>query len=55
MRIDVITLFPAMIEGQVSYGIQGRAIEKGLLQVVTWNPRDFSHNKASIKVVKKKT
>jgi tRNA (guanine37-N1)-methyltransferase len=26
----------------VNYGIQGRAIEKGLLQVVTWNPRDYS-------------
>jgi tRNA (guanine37-N1)-methyltransferase len=42
MRIDVVTLFPAMIEGQAGFGIQGRAIEKGLLQVVTWNPRDFS-------------
>jgi tRNA (guanine37-N1)-methyltransferase len=42
MRIDIVTLFPAMIEGQVRYGIQGRAIENGLLQVVTWNPRDFS-------------
>jgi tRNA (guanine37-N1)-methyltransferase len=42
MRIDVVTLFPAMIEAQVNYGIQGRAIEKGLLQVVTWNPRDYS-------------
>jgi tRNA (guanine37-N1)-methyltransferase len=42
MRIDVVTLFPAMIEGQAGYGIQGRAIANGLLQVVTWNPRDFS-------------
>jgi len=42
MRIDVITLFPAMIEEQARYGIQGRAIENGLLQVVTWNPRDYS-------------
>lgn len=42
MRIDVITLFPAMIQEQVRYGIQGRAIESGLLQVVTWNPRDYS-------------
>jgi tRNA (guanine37-N1)-methyltransferase len=45
MRIDVVTLFPAMIEGQARYGIQGRAIEKGLLQVVTWNPRDFSQDR----------
>jgi tRNA (guanine37-N1)-methyltransferase len=42
MRIDVVTLFPAMIEEQARYGIQGRAIDKGLLQVVTWNPRDYS-------------
>jgi tRNA (guanine37-N1)-methyltransferase len=42
MRIDVVTLFPDMIEGQARYGIEGRAIERGLLQVVTWNPRDFS-------------
>ena len=45
MRIDVVTLFPAMIEGQSRYGIQGRAIEQGLLQVVTWNPRDFSQDR----------
>jgi len=45
MRIDVVTLFPAMIEGQARYGIQGRAIDKGLLQVVTWNPRDFSQDR----------
>jgi len=45
MRIDVVTLFPAMIEGQARYGIQGRAVGKGLLQVVTWNPRDFSHDR----------
>jgi tRNA (guanine37-N1)-methyltransferase len=42
MRIDVITLFPEMIREQVRYGIQGRAIDKGLLQVATWNPRDYS-------------
>jgi len=42
MRIDVVTLFPEMIGEQLRYGIQGRAIENRLLQVVTWNPRDFS-------------
>jgi tRNA (guanine37-N1)-methyltransferase len=42
MRIDVVTLFPEMIREQVRYGIQGRAIDKGLLQVATWNPRDFT-------------
>jgi len=45
MRIDVITLFPTMIADQVRFGIQGRAIENGLLQVETWNPREFSEDR----------
>jgi tRNA (guanine37-N1)-methyltransferase len=45
MRIDVVTLFPDMIRKQSAYGIQGRAIENGLLLLETWNPRDFSGDK----------
>lgn len=45
MRIDVVTLFPEMIREQSAYGIQGRAIDSGLLRLVTWNPRDFSEDK----------
>ena len=42
MRIDVITLFPEFIEGCARIGVVGRAQERGLLQVETWNPRDFA-------------
>ena len=42
MRIDVVTLFPEMIRERSSPGIQGRALTQGLLELVTWNPRDFS-------------
>ncbi|MGB5261837.1 MAG: tRNA (guanosine(37)-N1)-methyltransferase TrmD [Gammaproteobacteria bacterium] len=42
MRIDVVTLFPDMIREHSGYGIQARAIENGLLELVTWNPRDFT-------------
>lgn len=42
MRIDVVTLFPDMIRAHSGYGIQGRAITGGLLELVTWNPRDFT-------------
>ncbi|WP_440222535.1 tRNA (guanosine(37)-N1)-methyltransferase TrmD [Dokdonella sp. MW10] len=42
MRIDVITLFPDFIEGCAGIGVVGRARERGLLQVRTWNPRDFA-------------
>ena len=45
MRIDVVTLFPDMIRKQSAYGIQGRAIENGLLLLETWNPRDFSEDR----------
>ena len=45
MRIDVISLFPEMIREQSAYGIQGRAVESGLLTLQTWNPRDSSENR----------
>ena len=45
MRIDVISLFPEMIREQSAYGIQGRAVESGLLTLQTWNPRDYSENR----------
>lgn len=42
MRIDVVTLFPEMIRACSDCGIQGRAIAQGLLELETWNPRDFT-------------
>ena len=44
MRIDVLTLFPGMIREAAAYGIQGRAIKQGLLELETWNPRDYSED-----------
>ncbi|MDH3980756.1 MAG: tRNA (guanosine(37)-N1)-methyltransferase TrmD [Gammaproteobacteria bacterium] len=45
MRIDVVTLFPEMIRERSSQGIQGRALAQGILELATWNPRDFSTDK----------
>lgn len=42
MRVDVITLFPEMVRVCASHGVQGRAIENGLLELQTWNPRDYT-------------
>ena len=42
MRIDVVTLFPAMVEHAATFGVTGRARERGLWQLATWNPRDFA-------------
>ncbi|MEO7063858.1 MAG: tRNA (guanosine(37)-N1)-methyltransferase TrmD [Dokdonella sp.] len=42
MRIDVITLFPDFIESSARVGVVGRARGRGLLEIATWNPRDFA-------------
>jgi tRNA (guanine37-N1)-methyltransferase len=39
MKIEVVTLFPAMIEGALSYGIVSRALARGLVSVGTEDPR----------------
>jgi tRNA (guanine37-N1)-methyltransferase len=39
VRIEVVTLFPAMIEDALRHGVLGRAIERGLLSVGTQDPR----------------
>jgi len=42
MKIDVISIFPPMFEALTAYGVTGRAIESGLLDVTVWNPRDYT-------------
>jgi len=45
MRFDVVTLFPDMITSYCSFSILKRAIEAGVIEVNTVNPRDFTHDK----------
>jgi tRNA (guanine37-N1)-methyltransferase len=45
MRVDVVTLFPEMVETLLRFGITGRAVERGLLTVATWDPRDDAHDR----------
>jgi len=42
MRFDVVTLFPAMLAAVSEQGITSRALQAGLWQLRTWNPRDFT-------------
>jgi tRNA (guanine37-N1)-methyltransferase len=44
MRIDVVTLFPEMVEHAARFGITGRARERGLWRLGVWNPRDFAQD-----------
>lgn len=42
MRIDVVSLFPEFVVQLASHGVVGRAIERGLLSLHGWNPRDHA-------------
>lgn len=42
MKLDVITLFPELVEQIVAWGVVGRAADRGLLQLHTRNPRDHA-------------
>ena len=44
IQFDVVTLFPPMFDAVTECGVTGRAREKGLYQLVLWNPRDFAAN-----------
>lgn len=45
MRFDVVTLFPDMITAAASYGVTGRAIQREIVSLSVWNPRDYTNDK----------
>ncbi|HEY9150474.1 MAG TPA: tRNA (guanosine(37)-N1)-methyltransferase TrmD [Gammaproteobacteria bacterium] len=45
MRIDVVTLFPELVQTLTEHGIPRRAAERGLLRLETWNPRDYTRDR----------
>jgi len=46
MRIDAVTLFPRMFDALTEHGgVLGRAIQRDILTLNTWNPRDYANNK----------
>ncbi|QYJ89031.1 tRNA (guanosine(37)-N1)-methyltransferase TrmD [Shewanella halotolerans] len=45
MWLGVVTLFPEMFRAVTDFGVTGRAVSNGLLELQTWNPRDFTHDK----------
>ncbi|WP_206859418.1 tRNA (guanosine(37)-N1)-methyltransferase TrmD [Lysobacter changpingensis] len=42
MRIDIISLFPDFVAQCAAFGVVGRAVERGLLSVHGFNPRDYA-------------
>ena len=43
-HFDVVSIFPGMFEAITGYGISKRALERGLYDLVVWNPRDYSES-----------
>jgi tRNA (guanine37-N1)-methyltransferase len=41
MRIEVVTLFPEMVEAAAAFGVTGRALQRGLWTLACRNPREF--------------
>ena len=42
MELNVVSLFPEMIQDAAAWGVTGRALDKGLVKLGCTNPRDFT-------------
>jgi tRNA (guanine37-N1)-methyltransferase len=45
VRIDIVTLFPRMVEGPIAESILGRARERGLIDIRVVNLREYAEGK----------
>lgn len=45
MKLDIVTIFPEMVEGPLREGILRRAIERGILDVRVYDLREFTHDR----------
>ena len=45
MQVDVITLFPELVEQVISCGIVSRAADQELLRLNCWNPREYTEDR----------
>jgi tRNA (guanine37-N1)-methyltransferase len=48
MKFDILTLFPAMFEGPLTESILKRAADKGLIEVMLHNIRDYAFDRHSV-------
>jgi tRNA (guanine37-N1)-methyltransferase len=45
MKIALISLFPEMFAALTDYGISGRAVNQGLVEIANFNPRDYTEDR----------
>jgi tRNA (guanine37-N1)-methyltransferase len=48
MQFDILTLFPAMLEGPLTASILGKAVDKGLISVALHNLRDWAEGRHQV-------
>lgn len=48
MKFDIVTIFPRMVEAGLAEGVVGRARERGLLDIVVRNLRDFTTDRHQV-------
>jgi tRNA (guanine37-N1)-methyltransferase len=45
MWMGIVSLFPEMFEAISAFGVTGRAVDAGIVEMQFWNPRDFATDK----------
>jgi tRNA (guanine37-N1)-methyltransferase len=45
VRIDVVTLFPDLFEIATRHGVTGKAVQRGVVKLGLWNPRDYTSDR----------
>lgn len=45
MIVDIVTIFPRMIEAALTEGVIGRAREAGVIEIRAWDLRDFTEDR----------
>ena len=45
MKFNLVTIFPDLINNFIEHGLFAKAINNSLIQVKTWDPREFSGNR----------
>ena len=45
MRFDVLSIFPEIFDSYLRQSLLNKAIERGLVDVRTWNIRDYTSDK----------
>lgn len=45
MKIALVTLFPEMFGALLDYGVTGRAVRRGIIEIACFNPRDHARDR----------